>query len=347
MSNDKFDNTNGKGYDDLYSDLPKEVVDILMQTHPFSAKKDGEDTAHRSRRRRREDVEEIREARMQQISSEINEISKAPQQEGEPTRYVSPRRSRNAEHFSEDSYAPKGNRMDQEDYDDGIQYVSVMPAKKKSKKVEEVNVQTSGKRKKAKREKEVPLFDDMSRGKDRRPRYEDVDFDERAKREHLDNLYDDEYDADEYHEGGIPKLPLIVGILAVLLLLFLIFRTVSLGSQLEDAKNQLAQSQSYKEKYEQIQMEKMKVEEELEKLKNPSGSTTTENKPENNDTNSSENSTSSDSSSEYTIQQGDTMWTIAQKTLGNGADYQKILDANGMKEGETLRVGAKLKIPQA
>ena len=105
MSDDRFDNTNGsrglsdtdKGYyEDLYNDLPKEVVDILMQTHPLMGKNDDtEATAYRARRpQRREDVEEVREARMQQVSNEINEVSRAPQQEGEPTRYVS-RRARN------------------------------------------------------------------------------------------------------------------------------------------------------------------------------------------------------------------------------------------------------------
>lgn len=107
MSDDKIGNKTGpeglsetdKGYyEDLYNDLPKEVVDILMQTHPLMGKNDDlEATAYRARRpQRREDVEEVKEARMQQVGNEINEVSRAPQQEGDPTRYVS-RRARNAE----------------------------------------------------------------------------------------------------------------------------------------------------------------------------------------------------------------------------------------------------------
>lgn len=135
MSDDKIGNKTGseglsetdKGYyEDLYNDLPKEVVDILMQTHPLMGKNDDlEATAYRARRpQRREDVEEVKEARMQQVGNEINEVSRAPQQEGDPTRYVS-RRARNAE--SAHTSAPKGNTMNQDDYDDGIQYVSVLP----------------------------------------------------------------------------------------------------------------------------------------------------------------------------------------------------------------------------
>ena len=46
------------------------------------------------------------------------------------------------------------------------------------------------------------------------------------------------------------------------------------------------------------------------------------------------------------MKQGDTMWTIAQSQLGNGAEYQKILDANGLKEGDTLSPGTVIKIPR-
>ena len=125
MSDDKIGNKTGpeglsetdKGYyEDLYNDLPKEVVDILMQTHPLMGKNDDlEATAYRARRpQRREDVEEVKEARMQQVGNEINEVSRAPQQEGDPTRYVS-RRARNAE--SAHTSAPKGNTMNQDDYE--------------------------------------------------------------------------------------------------------------------------------------------------------------------------------------------------------------------------------------
>lgn len=366
MSDDRFDNTNGpkgmsdadKGYyEDLYNDLPKEVVDILMQTHPLMGKNDDtEATAYRARRpQRREDVEEVREARMQQVSNEINEVSRAPQQEGEPTRYVS-RRARNAGIVSENldgmhTSAPTGNTMDQDDYDDGIQYVSVIPARKKSKIVEEVTLQTTAapakRGRKAKKEKEPMPFEDMGRdARDNRPRYEDIDFEERAKQEHLDSLYDDAYDEEDFG-GGRSKLTIILGVIALIVIIFLIFRTVSLDSKLEDAQNQLSQSEEYKTKYEDIQLEKMQLEEELNNLKNPNGNNS-ENSENNGDSDTSTpaSTTSSGSTTEYTVQQGDTMWTIAQKTLGNGADYQKILDANGMKESDSLKVGSTIKIPK-
>lgn len=364
MSDERFENTNApkgmsdtdKGYyEDLYNDLPKEVVDILMQTHPLRGKSAEAEAAPRSRSRRpqREDVEEVREARMQQVSNEINEVSRAPQQEGDPTRYVS-RRARNTGIVSEELDMPRANTMDQDDYDDGIQYVSVMPAKRKSRIVEEVTLQTTAapqKRKKARKEREVMPFEDMGRdARDNRPRYEDVDFEERAKQEHLDSLYDD-YDDDDF--GGRSKLPIILGVIGLILIIFLIFRTVSLGSQLDDAQNQLTQTQEYKQKYEDIQLEKMQLEEQLDALQNPEanageGEDADANADENSDNStSSNNSTSTGAGKEYTIKEGDTMWTIAQSQMGNGADYQKILDANGMKENDPLKPGTKIKIPTA
>lgn len=343
-------------YADLYNDLPKEVQDILMQTHPLMgrANEDTEAAAYRTRRPQREDVEEVKEARMQQVSSEINEIKRAPQQEGDPTRYVS-RRARSME--SEYAESPRGS-MAEDDYNEDIQYVSVMPARKKSRIMEEVTIQTSApqksgmKKKKQKKEREEMPFSDMERSGDR-PRYEDIDFEERAKQEHLDSLYGDGYD-DDYRGGGRSKLPLILGMIGLVLIIFLIFRTVTLSSQLEEAQQKVTETQDLNEKYEQVQLEKMQLQEELDALKNPDGtkteetadsekteSTTTDDKKETSST------TSSAGTKDYTVQDGDTPWTMAQKFYGNGAEYTKILEANGLTEGANIQPGDVLKIPAA
>lgn len=351
-------------YADLYNDLPKEVQDILMQTHPLMgrANEDTEAAAYRTRRPQREDVEEVKEARMQQVSSEINEIKRAPQQEGDPTRYVS-RRARSME--SEYAESPRGS-MAEDDYNEDIQYVSVMPARKKSRIMEEVTIQTSApqksgmKKKKQKKEREEMPFSDMERSGDR-PRYEDIDFEERAKQEHLDSLYGDGYDND-YRGGGRSKLPLILGMIGLVLIIFLIFRTVTLSSQLEEAQQQITETQDLNERYEQVQLEKMQLQEELDALQNPDGAAAQENTEGNADdsetttgdsTSGSDSNTSSSSSgsssgtTEYTVQQGETPWSMAQKFYGNGAEYTKILEANGLQEGDNIQPGDVLKIPAA
>nr|WP_308758759.1 LysM peptidoglycan-binding domain-containing protein [uncultured Anaerotignum sp.] len=347
-------------YADLYNDLPKEVQDILMQTHPLMgrANEDTEAAAYRTRRPQREDVEEVKEARMQQVSSEINEIKRAPQQEGDPTRYVS-RRARSME--SEYAESPRGS-MAEDDYNEDIQYVSVMPARKKSRIMEEVTIQTSApqksgmKKKKQKKEREEMPFSDMERSGDR-PRYEDIDFEERAKQEHLDSLYEDDYD--DYRGGRKSKLPLILGIVGLVLIVFLIFKTVTLSSQLEEAQQKVTETQDLNEKYEQVQLEKMQLQEELDALKNPDGtkteettdgdseSSTTTTTGDSESSSSSSSSTSSSGMKEYTVQDGETPWSMAQKFYGNGAEYTKILEANGLQEGENIKPGDVLKIPAA
>ena len=306
---------------------------------------------YRSRRPSREDVEEIREARMQQVGSEINEIRRAPQQEGDPTRYAS-RRDRNREPIGEDAYIQESQpvRADEEDYDDGIQYVSVMPARKRSKIVEEVTLQTTAAPQKRRKSRREPMpFEDMGRdSRDNRPRYEDIDFEERAKQEHLDSLYSNDYD-DEYAGRGHNKLAILLGVAALLLIIFLIFQTVSLSSKLEEAQNKLTDSEDYKTRYEQVQLEKMQVQEELEQLKNPV-SANAENGEQgeggNEGSSTPAGTTTSGSYTEYTVKDGETAWALAQRFLGNGMDYQKILDANNMKESDPLRPGTTIRIPK-
>lgn len=367
--------TDKEYYSDLYQDLPQEVQDILMQTHPLMGKNEktekndkteknekNEKTAkgHRTRRPQREDVEEVREARMQQVSSEINEIKNAPPQEGAPTRYVS-RRERSLEH----THHPEAPAHKMEEDDDEIQYVSVLPARKKSKITEEVTIQTAApsrakpqKSKKAKakprKEPEEMPFTDLERAGGR-PRYEEWDFDERVKQEHLDRLYEeDDYDEDEFRIGK-GKFPIIVGIVGLVLILFLIFHSVSLRSQLQDAQNQLSTVEDLQQRYEQVQLEKMQLQEQLDAIQNPDGATQSSGGTNEGNTTSQETTTDKTTQSnatteggeEYTVQENETPWSIAQKFYGNGAEYKKILDANGLTETSNIRPGDKLIIPAA
>jgi nucleoid-associated protein YgaU len=49
----------------------------------------------------------------------------------------------------------------------------------------------------------------------------------------------------------------------------------------------------------------------------------------------------------YIVQPGDSLWLIAQKTLGDGSRYDEILRANSqvIDDEESISVGTKLKIP--
>ena len=50
--------------------------------------------------------------------------------------------------------------------------------------------------------------------------------------------------------------------------------------------------------------------------------------------------------SAYTVMKGDTLWAIAKKYYGNGAQYPKIVSANpGIKNPNLINVGQILTIP--
>lgn len=48
----------------------------------------------------------------------------------------------------------------------------------------------------------------------------------------------------------------------------------------------------------------------------------------------------------YTVQSGDSPWTIAVKVYGDGTKYPLIMSANNLTDSTRLRVGMALKIPQ-
>lgn len=47
----------------------------------------------------------------------------------------------------------------------------------------------------------------------------------------------------------------------------------------------------------------------------------------------------------YVVRQGDTLYGISRRELGDGAQWTRIRDANGLKESQPLRVGSTLRLP--
>ncbi len=47
----------------------------------------------------------------------------------------------------------------------------------------------------------------------------------------------------------------------------------------------------------------------------------------------------------YTVQRGDTLWSIARKLYGNGQKWQQLAAANGINNPKSLREGQTLVIP--
>jgi nucleoid-associated protein YgaU len=47
----------------------------------------------------------------------------------------------------------------------------------------------------------------------------------------------------------------------------------------------------------------------------------------------------------YTVQDGDTLWAIAERYYGDGSQYMKIATANGIANPDLINVGQQLVIP--
>ena len=47
----------------------------------------------------------------------------------------------------------------------------------------------------------------------------------------------------------------------------------------------------------------------------------------------------------YTVRRGDTLWSIAMRTYGNGRRWQEIAQANSIANPQVLRVGQMLVLP--
>lgn len=47
----------------------------------------------------------------------------------------------------------------------------------------------------------------------------------------------------------------------------------------------------------------------------------------------------------YTVQKGDTLWSIAQKFLGNGQRWREIVDVNPGLDPSKLKVGQSIVLP--
>lgn len=58
-----------------------------------------------------------------------------------------------------------------------------------------------------------------------------------------------------------------------------------------------------------------------------------------------EATTSAQPGSTYVVQEGDTLWSISEKSYGTGFDWPKIAEANKLSSTDSLEAGQKLEIP--
>ncbi len=333
-------------YKDLYQDLPGEVVEILMQTHPLMGKKDvaPESTAYRQSKGNLEnDVEMVKRARMEQVGKEIeDEIQKEENyipkrvKEKDSSKELAEDKNKTSEKVPKGNKKPQSsNTMQYEDEDDRVQYIQIKTdGKKKKKTIEEQPPQKKRKHKKNKDLHESAFA-------------EDIDFQEKAKEEHLNCLYDDEeFEEETFVLDEKKKKMLVIAGVAICLMLILLIKCVSLHGKLAKAQEEIAAFNDISSKYEELQMEKLTLEDEINALKNGEPFEEQSAKEKTSGETTAKTSANSGKYDIYTAKQDDTFWDISESFYGNGAYYTKILEANGLKESDIIREGQQLKIPK-
>ena len=181
--------------------------------------------------------------------------------------------------------------------------------------------------------------------------FDDYDLARGAKQMDLDELYSDDYDEEDsisFRPGK--KLGILFSVILIALIGFLGFRCVSLASKLKAAEKIIAENEDISAKYETLQMDNLKLEEELNTLK--AGGTPTQAEGQSQEQGQENNTTANANNNVegnfdlYTVTGSDTWWSLAQKFYGDGTQYTRILEANGKKESDYVKAGDKLKIPK-
>ena len=185
----------------------------------------------------------------------------------------------------------------------------------------------------------------------RKKDYSDIeeDPDRISKSAELEDMFGDENRGRRRGSGGAG---LIIALIIFILLTgyfgyhYLLNKTDLLKSQAV-----VTESADLQAKYDELKLENMALQEEIGVLKGeivlpekPAEEAPAEATTETAPAEAPAEAAPADSQT-YTVEKGDTFWKIAQKFYGNGAEFQKILDANGLTENSRINVGDTLIIP--
>lgn len=365
-------------YEGLYNDLPKEVVELLMKTHPLMEEEEKEEMVERyktrhTRQLEAEEVKAIRQSKMAEDARRIEEVSQEehPQNEAEVLIYT-PKKEIQPQSEAEEQQAD-----DLDDFEDDL----IQLVKHKSKGFGTQNNEEDRNKKMTKAKMEVPkeeqepLIDislaespgkelpkTQAEFKKKRPvrngtrkrvkkDYSNVDLNKMTTDQNLNEFFDNDVeDSDKkiiFPGGKKVMMPILAA--CVLVVGVLAFRTVSLTGKLQKANAQLEDLSSAKEENNQLKLQMLTMEEEINKTKTGSDTEgqSQDTEGENVATTGTEGQTLDPGSYDtYTVVEGDIVWDISAKVYGNGAYYTRILEANGLTENSTLKIGQQLKIPK-
>ena len=176
-------------------------------------------------------------------------------------------------------------------------------------------------------------------------------------------FFDDEYD--EYDDNSPSIMGKVISFSIIIVLTistsFLALSLISTKKEIEESKAKIQELLDSKANTESKIMEEslkneidsLKKENEDLKLQinpnsqnNKNDNTTQQTTKSSSNSNATNNNSNNSTPSEYIVKEGDVIWNISKKVYGNGSHFQKILDANGLKENSVLKPGQKLIIPK-
>lgn len=367
MDGERIDNnidTQKNSNDGVFEDFPKEIVHLLMKTHPI--KPDEEDSEF-STMSSREEIRAARKHRLEEAKKEYTHTEKE----------AKVKRHEMAEKQTEqvdEVYKPDFNQtmaviLDDDD-DDMVQLVRHKSRKKgyakgfstkataqfeeiertvKVEKTPRPNIKKESPLSEAE-ETETTAHSGMPERKKIFDDHEEFEEDSADKKSILDSFFGDNDDYEDDNDEKKIKAKNIVmvgGIVVVLVFAILFIRTISLTGKLNKAEDQIQAYEEIQEKNEELKLNVLTLEEEVGKLKDgetEAGTTAPTDKVDGEKAEAGKTPTGEFDT--YTVVDGDNYWIIADKVYGNGALYQKILDFNNLTENDKIKPGEVLKIPK-
>ena len=391
MNNKENENESGEAafgsreyYKNLYGDLPEDVAEMLIGTHPLMKKEVSDELTHSIK------IKSAREKNLRAVTEtdgeadneqeddfeeeEIASASKDPVEDvvepedlhdyvGDITNFtkglVTPSAKKQQ---SETHHAVEETKFEEPKSDDDI------TAEKVAKMLGGVDVEPVD-------QDEFEEFEEVDERPRKKVRKEDraersskpkrshrqidekaLELDNIEKQANLNELFREDDDYYEEKHSGNSVLRIVIIVAAVVVLAFFIYKVASLSGQVTKLNEQVTSYKTMETEYEQLKLDNLSLTEQVENLQAQLGGNAggDNNAAEPSDTNSNSGSNAqitpantNSGSKTYTVQAGDTFWGIATKMYGNGSYYDRILTANGLTENDKIREGMTLTIPAA
>lgn len=374
-------------YKKLYEDFPEDVAEMLIGTHPLMKKDVSDELTHsikiksaREINRRAVDADEAVEEMPEEspVQEEFYEkpvsASKDPVEDihddedvdsyvGDLTNFTKGLISSPKKHKEEvQEEAPVQEEKSEDDITaeqvakmlGGIDVEPVDDDELEQFEEEPVEEPKEKPRKKARKEGEPAK--ERPRKKRRHYDEKELELSNIDKQANLNELFreDDDYYEEKHSGNGVIRI--VIAVVAVVVLAFFIYKVASLAGQVTKLNEQVESYKTMESEYEQLKLDNLSLTEQVESLQAQLGGGSTDNSSDNNNSGDTSSQTSSNTSTPasttsgsktYTVQSGDTYWSIATKVYGNGSYYEKILKANNLTENDKLREGMTLTIPAA